>query len=167
MVRICLSQMNSALEPPELRARVLGVLLFVIETLGLWVSLTQLHTSPLPSCTFLAFFTLVRPRSTNDIRMSSAGWISDPMNEFIGRRGTIFVAAIFSLLAPLGSGLTQSWPQLVVCRIMLGIGQYRCTKISGYASDGLQGMGLKEVTVPVFSAEVAPPSVRGGLVMSW
>jgi hypothetical protein len=28
-------------------------------------------------------------------------------------------------------------------------------------------MGLKEVTVPVFSAEVVPASVRGGLVMSW
>jgi hypothetical protein len=29
------------------------------------------------------------------------------------------------------------------------------------------GMGLKEVTVPVFSAEIVPASVRGGLVMSW
>ena len=28
-------------------------------------------------------------------------------------------------------------------------------------------MGLKEVTVPVYSAEIAPPRVRGGLVMSW
>jgi len=28
-------------------------------------------------------------------------------------------------------------------------------------------MGLKEVTVPVYSAEVAPTSIRGGLVMSW
>src|ERR1700761_1395007 len=28
-------------------------------------------------------------------------------------------------------------------------------------------MGLKEVTVPVFSAEVAPANIRGGLVMSW
>lgn len=28
-------------------------------------------------------------------------------------------------------------------------------------------MGLKEVTVPVFSAEVAPSNIRGGLVMSW
>ena len=28
-------------------------------------------------------------------------------------------------------------------------------------------MGLKEVTVPVFSAEVAPTNIRGGLVMSW
>lgn len=28
-------------------------------------------------------------------------------------------------------------------------------------------MGLKEVTVPVYSAEAAPSSIRGGLVMSW
>ena len=77
-------------------------------------------------------------------------WLSDPINDFLGRRGTIFVAAVFSLLAPIGSGLTQKWGQLVACRIMLGI-----------------GMGLKEVTVPVFSAEVVPATVRGGLVMSW
>lgn len=77
-------------------------------------------------------------------------WLSDPVNEFLGRRGTIFVAAVFSLLAPIGSGLTQKWGQLVACRVMLGI-----------------GMGLKEVTVPVFSAEVVPATVRGGLVMSW
>lgn len=44
----------------------------------------------------------------------------------------------------------QHWGQLVACRILLGI-----------------GMGLKEVTVPVFSAEVAPTIIRGGLVMSW
>ncbi|KAH3912627.1 hypothetical protein HBI56_154790 [Parastagonospora nodorum] len=77
-------------------------------------------------------------------------WISDPINDLIGRKWTIFIAAIFSLLAPLGSGFSQSWPQLVVCRLLLGV-----------------GMGLKEVTVPVFSAEVCPASVRGGLVMSW
>ncbi|GJD01102.1 sugar transporter [Colletotrichum higginsianum] len=29
------------------------------------------------------------------------------------------------------------------------------------------GMGLKEVTVPVFSAENSPTLIRGGLVMSW
>jgi hypothetical protein len=28
-------------------------------------------------------------------------------------------------------------------------------------------MGLKEVTVPVYSAEIAPPRIRGALVMSW
>ena len=60
---------------------------------------------------------------------------------------TIFAAAIFSVLAPIGSGLTQHWGELVACRILLGI-----------------GMGLKEVTVPVFSAEIAPTMIRGGLV---
>lgn len=60
-------------------------------------------------------------------------WISDPVNELIGRRGTIFIAAIFSVLAPIGSAVTQTWGQLVACRVLLGI-----------------GMGLKEVTVPVF-----------------
>ncbi|KAJ5903398.1 Major facilitator superfamily domain general substrate transporter [Penicillium tannophilum] len=79
-----------------------------------------------------------------------AGWLSDPLNNLLGRKGTIFLAAIFSLLAPLGSAFTQTWPQLVVCRILLGI-----------------GMGLKEVTVPVYSAENAPTNIRGGLVMSW
>jgi MFS family permease len=79
-----------------------------------------------------------------------ACWISDPLNDFLARRGTIFIGAIFSLLAPFGMALSQTWPQLVVCRILLGI-----------------GMGLKEVTVPVFSAEVAPTNIRGGLVMSW
>ncbi|KAK3200947.1 hypothetical protein GRF29_213g472911 [Pseudopithomyces chartarum] len=77
-------------------------------------------------------------------------WISDPVNDYIGRRGTIFIAAIFSVLAPIGSGFTQHWGQLAACRVLLGI-----------------GMGLKEVTVPVFSAEVVPANVRGGLVMSW
>ncbi|KAG5924098.1 hypothetical protein E4U42_004752 [Claviceps africana] len=79
-----------------------------------------------------------------------AGWISDPLNDWLGRRGVIFVAAIFSLLAPFGMGLSQTWGQLAASRMLLGI-----------------GMGLKEVTVPVFSAENSPAIIRGGLVMSW
>ncbi|KAG8418937.1 hypothetical protein J3459_011918 [Metarhizium acridum] len=80
----------------------------------------------------------------------SAGWISDPLNDLLGRRGVIFIAAVFSLLAPFGMGLSQTWGQLAACRMLLGI-----------------GMGLKEVTVPVFSAENSPAIIRGGLVMSW
>ncbi|THY97316.1 MFS transporter [Aureobasidium pullulans] len=79
-----------------------------------------------------------------------ACWLSDPVNHYIGRRGAIFVGAIFSLLAPIGQALAQSWLQILICRILLGI-----------------GMGLKEVTVPIFSAENAPASIRGALVMSW
>ncbi|KAK5047957.1 hypothetical protein LTR84_006147 [Exophiala bonariae] len=79
-----------------------------------------------------------------------AGWISDPLNDLLGRRGTIFLGAVFSLIAPIGMAVTQTWGQLVATRILLGI-----------------GMGLKEVTVPVFSAENAPTNIRGGLVMTW
>ncbi|KAG9568837.1 MFS transporter, partial [Aureobasidium melanogenum] len=89
------------------------------------------------SCPYLAIFLF-------------AGWISDHLNHWLGRRGVVFIAAIFSLLSPIGMAVTQNWQQLVVCRILLGI-----------------GMGLKEVTVPVFSAEIAPSKIRGGLVMSW
>lgn len=51
-----------------------------------------------------------------------AGWISDPLNHWVGRRWTIFIGAIFSVLAPIGSATTQKWGQLVACRILLGIG---------------------------------------------
>ena len=54
------------------------------------------------------------------------------------------------MLAPIGSGFTQKWGELVATRILLGI-----------------GMGLKEVTVPVYSAEIAPVMIRGALVMTW
>jgi MFS family permease len=46
--------------------------------------------------------------------------------------------------------VSQTWGQLAASRMLLGI-----------------GMGLKEVTVPVFSAENSPTLIRGGLVMSW
>lgn len=44
----------------------------------------------------------------------------------------------------------KAWEQLLVTRLLLGI-----------------GMGCKGSTVPIFSAENAPAAVRGGLVMSW
>ncbi|KAL1412168.1 hypothetical protein Q8F55_003177 [Vanrija albida] len=77
-------------------------------------------------------------------------WLNDPVNNWLGRRGTIFLSAIFCMLTPIGSALTQNWQQLLACRLLMGI-----------------GMGLKAATVPVFNAENVPASVRGGLVMSW
>ncbi|KAK7885156.1 hypothetical protein LTR67_010647 [Exophiala xenobiotica] len=77
-------------------------------------------------------------------------WCSDPLNKYFGRRGTIFVSAIFCFLSPIGSGAAQTWEQLLVTRLLLGI-----------------GMGCKGSTVPIFSAENAPASIRGALVMTW
>jgi MFS family permease len=74
--------------------------------------------------------------------------MSDPLNHLFGRRGTIFIGAIFSFVAPVASGFTQNWGQLIATRMLLGI-----------------GMGLKDVTV--YSAENSPANIRGGLVMPW
>ncbi|TDZ20166.1 Sugar transport protein 14 [Colletotrichum orbiculare MAFF 240422] len=79
-----------------------------------------------------------------------ACWISDPINHYIGRRGCIFVGSIFSLIAPIAQGFARSPLELIAYRVLLGI-----------------GMGLKDVTVPVFSSEIAPAIIRGALVMSW
>lgn len=77
-------------------------------------------------------------------------WLSHPLNHRFGRRGTIFMSALFCFASVLGSAFTQTWPQLFACRILLGV-----------------GMGSKASTIPVFAAENSPASVRGTLVMSW
>lgn len=50
-------------------------------------------------------------------------WLSDPLNNYFGRRGTIFFSAVFCLLSVIGSGFTQNWYQLFICRLLLGIGK--------------------------------------------
>ncbi|KAL3493629.1 hypothetical protein BJX62DRAFT_70622 [Aspergillus germanicus] len=77
-------------------------------------------------------------------------WLSDPCNYYLGRRGAIFVSAIFCLISPFGQAVSQTWPQLFITRALLGI-----------------GMGLKASTIPIFCAENTPAAVRGGLVMCW
>lgn len=70
-------------------------------------------------------------------------WLSDPINYYIGRRGTIFVSAIFLILTPIGGALTQTWEQLLITRLLMGI-----------------GMGLKGSCVPIFAAENSPAAIR-------
>ncbi|KAL8678380.1 MAG: hypothetical protein Q9186_005274 [Xanthomendoza sp. 1 TL-2023] len=77
-------------------------------------------------------------------------WLSHPLNHWLGRRGTIFFAAWFCFFSVLGSACTQTWVQLFICRLLLGI-----------------GMGAKASTIPVLAAENSPASIRGSLVMGW
>jgi sugar porter (SP) family MFS transporter len=77
-------------------------------------------------------------------------WCSDPLNNLLGRRGTIFVTALVLIATPIASGFTHSWETLVVVRLILGL-----------------GMGCKGATVPVFAAENSPATIRGALVMGW
>ncbi|KAK5998080.1 putative metabolite transport CsbC-like protein [Cladobotryum mycophilum] len=77
-------------------------------------------------------------------------WLSDPFNNYFGRRGSIFISGNFCLWAVIGSAFCNSWESLLVCRLLLGI-----------------GMGAKASTVPIFAAENSPAPIRGALVMSW
>ncbi|KAM4060008.1 major facilitator superfamily protein [Hirsutella rhossiliensis] len=77
-------------------------------------------------------------------------WLSDPINNYFGRRGTIFIAANFCLWPVLACAFCNTWVQLLGCRLLLGV-----------------GMGTKAATVPIFAAENSPAPIRGALVMSW
>ncbi|POY75474.1 hypothetical protein BMF94_1376 [Rhodotorula taiwanensis] len=77
-------------------------------------------------------------------------WLTAPLNNMFGRRGTIFITATISALACIWSGCTNSRWNLFAARFVLGL-----------------GIGPKSATVPVFAAETAPPLIRGALVMQW
>lgn len=77
-------------------------------------------------------------------------WLTDPLNHYLGRRGTLFFSAIFCTLSVIGSVFTQTWQQLFVTRLLLGV-----------------GMGPKMTTSSVYAAENTPAVIWGRLVMSW
>ncbi|KAI7776156.1 hypothetical protein LA080_005778 [Diaporthe eres] len=77
-------------------------------------------------------------------------WLTDPINNWLGRRGVIFVSANFCLWPVIGSAFCHAWPEQLACRLLMGI-----------------GMGVKASTVPVYAAENSPAPVRGALVMTW
>ncbi|KAK0824509.1 hypothetical protein LTR91_026089 [Friedmanniomyces endolithicus] len=77
-------------------------------------------------------------------------FIVDPLNHYLGRRGEIFLTACGLTATPIGSAFTHSWQALFAARFVMGI-----------------GIGAKNATVPIYSAEVAPHRIRGALVMFW
>ncbi|KAL8709494.1 MAG: hypothetical protein Q9220_005736 [cf. Caloplaca sp. 1 TL-2023] len=77
-------------------------------------------------------------------------FIVDPLNHWFGRRGEIFITACVLTSTPIGSAFAKSWQGLFAARFVLGI-----------------GIGAKNATVPIYSAEMAPARIRGALVMFW
>nr|AXS58685.1 ITR1 myoinositol transporter-like protein homeolog f [Epichloe coenophiala] len=90
----------------------------------------------------------------NSIIFLTAGligaFIVDPLNHYLGRRGEIFLTAACLTATPIGSACAQSWQGLFAARFVMGI-----------------GIGAKNATVPIYSAEMAPARTRGALVMFW
>jgi hypothetical protein len=73
--------------------------------------------------------------------------VSGPVSLFLGRRGTIFVSAIFCVWTPIDRAVIQTWQEPFATRILMSI-----------------GMGLEGATVPMSAAENAPAVIRGALV---
>jgi MFS family permease len=88
--------------------------------------------------------------STNTTVSLIGCWLSDPINNWYGRRGVIFFSAHFCIWPVIGSAFCETWVQQLACRLLMGI-----------------GMGVKASTVPIYAAENSPASIRGALVMSW
>ncbi|KAL6299918.1 hypothetical protein BKA93DRAFT_882053 [Sparassis latifolia] len=76
-------------------------------------------------------------------------WVSAPMNKYFSRRGTIFISATVSFVTCIWQGLTNTWWHLFIARFFLGF-----------------DVGPKSATVPVYAADCAPASTRGGLAMA-
>lgn len=79
-----------------------------------------------------------------------ACWLTDPINRLVGRRGCIFWSCVIAGVASIWEAFTYSWYQLFLARLLLGL-----------------GIGPKSTTAPVYTAECAPPRIRGALVMQW
>ncbi|KAE8147190.1 hypothetical protein BDV25DRAFT_160939 [Aspergillus avenaceus] len=78
-------------------------------------------------------------------------WLSDPLQEGnYGRRPALFISAVFCAACTLGSARCVTWEQLLVCRLLLGI-----------------GIGAKASIAPVFAAEAAVDNIRGQVLMMW
>lgn len=76
--------------------------------------------------------------------------LTEPLNNWLGRRKVIFLACAISGIASIWEAFTYSWVQMFVARFVLGL-----------------GIGPNSTTVPIYSAECAPANIRGALVMMW
>ncbi|KAJ5174750.1 uncharacterized protein N7482_000627 [Penicillium canariense] len=77
-------------------------------------------------------------------------WLTEPLNRYFARRGTIFISCFIAAIASVWEGLCNSWVNLFIARFVLGL-----------------GIGSKSSTVPVYAAECSPAPIRGALVMMW
>lgn len=76
--------------------------------------------------------------------------MSDPLNNWLGRRGLIFVTGLGLIATPLGMAFTRNWQQLLIVRLIMGI-----------------PYGAKAATVSVYAAEISPTAIRGAITIGW
>ncbi|KAF3393476.1 Polyol transporter 5 [Talaromyces pinophilus] len=77
-------------------------------------------------------------------------WLTEPLNRYFARRGTIFISCFFAAVCSIWEGVANTWVNLFLARFFLGL-----------------GIGPKSSTVPIYAAECSPAPIRGALVMMW
>ncbi|KAI1748583.1 sugar transporter-domain-containing protein [Xylaria castorea] len=77
-------------------------------------------------------------------------WLALPINERVGRRGAMAIAACLIFASSLGSAFCDTWQQLFGVRIFNGI-----------------GMGIKAVSTPILASETAVGYWRGTSILVW
>ncbi|KAL2830161.1 MFS transporter [Aspergillus pseudoustus] len=89
-------------------------------------------------------------------------WISDPLQGFslqkppvlarfrFGRRFAMMLSGFVSIACCIWSARCRSWRELLICRVILGI-----------------GFGTKASVAPIFAAEAAMEKSRGRILMMW
>ncbi|KAI1816571.1 hypothetical protein GGS20DRAFT_575433 [Poronia punctata] len=77
-------------------------------------------------------------------------WLALPINDRVGRRGAMAIAACLILASSLGSAWCTRWETLFGVRIINGI-----------------GMGIKAVSTPILASETAVGYWRGTSILAW
>ncbi|KAI0888075.1 uncharacterized protein GGS22DRAFT_197936 [Annulohypoxylon maeteangense] len=77
-------------------------------------------------------------------------WLSLPINDLVGRRGAMTIAAILILASSLGAAWCLDWKKLLLVRMVNGI-----------------GMGVKAVSTPILASETAVGFWRGSAILAW
>lgn len=73
--------------------------------------------------------------------------MAGPLNDRVGRKATLLVAAVFFLVSALGTALPRNFTEFVIFRILGGI-----------------GVGVASMTSPMYIAEISPARLRGRMV---
>lgn len=77
-------------------------------------------------------------------------WVSLPINDLIGRRGSMAVAASLIFVSSIGSAWCNTWVKLFAVRIINGV-----------------GMGIKAVSTPILASESSVYYWRGTAILAW
>jgi MFS family permease len=79
----------------------------------------------------------------------------------MGRRPVIFIAAIFSLIPMIGCAVSQNWVQLLICRLLLGVGMGCKAAVGEQIQASEECSHSNKMAVPIYAAETAPTTIRG------